>query len=308
MKSKAIQIIGILSLLAIAVVIDSFWRLPDNPATISLLIFFWIGVFALVAPRFFRKYKILVVGIYILVIIYFLIVRIGYSDTYFEEYKESVLNFLVLPIPIIAVFYIFEHFRQIKQLKAEKKAAELSLLKQQIDPHFFFNTLNNLYGLTVENNPKAPEVILQLSDLMRYTIYKGKEEHVLLSEEINYLENYLKIYQLRFHKSVAIDFQKELDQDYPIAPLLLIVPLENAIKHGVEKLTNHAFININISAANGQLQYVIENNYDPDNETKKGVGLDNLKKRLTLLYSQKHLLEYTSENGVFKLKLEIQGL
>ena len=133
-----------------------------------------------------------------------------------------------------------------KTIESKKTKAELSLLKSQINPHFFFNTLNNLYGLILEKSDDAPNVVLKLSDIMRYTIYMGKEDVIPLKDEIEYLKNYIELHKIRYQKRVDIVFNHSQEMNCQIAPLLFIIPLENAFKHGVESLTKDAYINVNI--------------------------------------------------------------
>ena len=157
------------------------------------------------------------------------------------------------------MFLIYHQWREYEDLKAERSQAELAMLKSQINPHFFFNTLNNLYGLVVEKSPQAPEVVLKLSDMMRYTIYEGKKETVKLSDEMNYLQSYIELHRLRYQKQVDIQFTKEIGKDVMVAPLLFIILLENAFKHGVESLTEQAFIRLEVQADGSTVRFLIEN-------------------------------------------------
>ena len=211
-----------------------------------------------------------------------------------------------LAVGNLVVNWLFKLWRGYRQLKNEKTEAELMLLKSKIDPHFFFNTLNNLYGLTLEKSDEAPEVILKLSEIMRYTIYEGEKEHVLLKDEITYLEKYLEIHKIRYKKKVQIDFNKSIvDDEIRIAPLLFIMLVENAIKHGVETLVNNAFINISISTSPGRMIFHIENNFEPREEAE-GLGLKNLKRRLQLIYPNRHELTINTKESIFTANLMIE--
>ena len=194
-----------------------------------------------------------------------------------------------------------------KSLKAEKMEIELALLKSQINPHFFFNTLNNLYGLAVEKSDKAPEMILKLSDMMRYTIYEGKEKSVFLKDEISYLENFIELHKIRFQKKVDIKFDKQVDDTIEIAPLLLIILLENAFKHGVESMTEDAYIHINLKTDAKKLFFSVENNFDPQKESgTKGIGLENLKQRLELIYPKQYSYFESIVENVYRAHVEIE--
>ncbi|GFZ93618.1 hypothetical protein GCM10011531_26980 [Aquaticitalea lipolytica] len=253
------------------------------------------------------KYRIPILLIYGGTLSYFIYVRLGYDTSiYFKEYKENVINLLLIPIPVIALLYFFEQWKWLKHLKAKKDKAELTLLKSQINPHFFFNTLNNLYGLTVEKSDKAPEVVLKLSDMMRYTIYEGKKDFVSLKDEISYLESYIELHKIRFQKRADIKFNYDLEKDYQITPLLFIVMLENAFKHGVESLMEDAYIHVDIKANSNKIVFQIENNFEEkDIEHHKGIGLSNLKERLEITYPNKHKLIIEETKHTYKAMLEL---
>lgn len=202
----------------------------------------------------------------------------------------------------------FFQLNKIMQLENEQLNTELMLLKNQINPHFFFNTLHNLYSLSLGKSEEAPNVILKLSDMMRYTIYDCKEKRVQLSQEIEYLENYISLQQIRLYERGTIEFDTGIENEtITVAPLLLIVFLENAFKHGLETLTENAYIRICLKANKDTLQFTLENNYDEEerNGQRGGVGLENAKRRLELLYGAKHQLKMSDENEVFTVDLTI---
>jgi LytS/YehU family sensor histidine kinase len=215
---------------------------------------------------------------------------------------------LFIPIPIFLGIglWIYEQWKWIQNLKSGKREAELSLLRSQINPHFFFNTLNNLYALTITKSDQAPEVILKLSDMMRYTIYEGEKETVKLLDEITYLENYIELHKIRYKKSVEISFNHSVDTSLKVAPLLFILLLENAFKHGIESLSENAFIHIDLYEDSKFIYFDIENNFEPNTENEStGIGLNNLKKRLSLLYKGKHEYSVDATDCVYKTKLKI---
>ena len=145
-------------------------------------------------------------------------------------------------------------------LKNEKTKNELLHLQSQVNPHFFFNMLNNLYGMIDKDTDKSKALILKLSDLMRYSIYEGEKNVVTLEEEITYLKNYIELHQMRYHKKIDIQFNTNLeDSPIKVMPLLFIILLENAFKHGVENLRDNAFISVNITSKNKTILFQIEN-------------------------------------------------
>ena len=308
-KKKAVFGIAILFvLLFITVLIDSFMKLPDNPITFILLMIFWCGLAYFLVPNFIKKYWKFIALLYTPLLLYFLYLRLfsGDLEAYLKVKQETPFYIFFIPIPIFFFLWVFEQWKWIQELKKEKSKTELSLLKTQINPHFFFNTLNNLYALTVKSSPQAPEVILKLSDMMRYTIYDGEKETVKISEEIAYLNNYIELHKIRYRKSVEITFNHNIDTNLNIPPLLYIILLENAFKHGIETLAENAFIHVNLYDNNDFIYFEIENNFDPNEITNsKGIGLQNLKRRLSLLYKQQHELNINITNNIYKTLLKI---
>ena len=304
-KFPLYQILGVISLLVLALLAEYNLAAHNNPITIPLLILFWLGVAYLILPQFFKKYKIIILLIYGLVISYYFIY--GNMTNYAAEHRSSFSKFLLIPLPVFAALWFYEQWRWLKMLQADKAKAELALLKSQINPHFFFNTLNNLYGLVIEKSEKAPEVVLKLSDMMRYTIYEGKEDLVLLKNEISYLENYIELHKIRYHKKVEIVFTHDIEEGLKVAPLLFIILLENAFKHGVEKMRESAFIHLHLQSQGKQLFFRIENNFDESTSKQNpGIGLENLKKRLEYLYPNQYQLVIEAKESIYKVQLNLE--
>ena len=221
--------------------------------------------------------------------------------------REEIKIILTAPFFVMLLTWFYQQWKWLKTVESKKDKAELSLLKSQINPHFFFNTLNNLYGLIIEKSDEASTVVLTLSDLMRYTIYMGKEDLVSLKDEIAYLKNYIELHKIRYRKTVDIVFNHAEHTDCLIAPLMFIIPLENAFKHGVESLTENAFIHIRMSVDNGIINFEIENNFEETEANKSvGIGIDNLKQRLALLYPGKHKIQIEVKDSVYKFNLKIE--
>lgn len=228
------------------------------------------------------------------------------NSEYGTKFQLTILSWLMLFH--LSSHWIIGQWKLVKQLKNERVNAELMHLKSQINPHFLFNTLNNLYGLALEKSDQAPPLILKLSDMLRYTIYQGKKEQVLLSEEINYLNDFIQLQQVRYHKPVNITFDHDLTHsDLTISPLLLLILVENAYKHGVEKLTDDAFIRIKLDVNDKTMVFKIENNFDEsEKKPPTGIGLQNLTQRLKLIYPDSYQLDFTSINDVYSVRLEVQ--
>jgi two-component system, LytTR family, sensor histidine kinase AlgZ len=194
-----------------------------------------------------------------------------------------------------------------KELENEKLTAELTFLKAQINPHFLFNTLNNLYYLAFTNSPNTTEVIAKLSQMMRYMIYDSNHEKVLLNKEIEYIENYIDLEKLRLNNQIPIHFEVsgEVNQ-VKIVPLILITFLENAFKHGVTNNATDAYILVKLSVENQELIYTVENSkLNNTLHEKSGIGLQNVRRRLDLSYANKYRLEVQDEEKSYKVCLKL---
>ncbi len=305
-KLFLIRLILLSIVFIIMLAIDDYMEVSDNPVTFILLTLFWLGVFYILAPRFFQKYKLLILGLYGALLLFFFLFIISFGARTHEENMDVFFVFL-FPIPLFVILWIYDQWKWFQNLKADKAKAELALLKQQVNPHFFFNTLNNLYGLAKRKSDLAPELILKLSEIMRYVIYKGKETEVPLEEEIEYLENYIELQQIRHHQEVDIQFLKQIqEKNILIPPLLFIILLENAFKHGVDSLMNDAFVHINLEVVERKIIFEVINNYDVSSVSgTKGIGLENLKKRLEIIYDTSYSLDFTIENDLYKALLTI---
>ncbi len=221
-------------------------------------------------------------------------------ETYFFIFQ--VLFFAVIGCFIIS--WVFKLIQNYRLLKNQKMEAELGLLKSKIDPHFFFNTLNNLYGLSIAKSDKTPEYIQKLAEIMRYTIYEGDKDLTLLKSEINYLQEYIDIQKIRYQKNVDIQFKKKIsDQSTLVSPLLFIMLVENAFKHGIESLRENAFVHINLMHQNDTLTFEVINNFETKSESGNRMGLKNLKKRLQYLYPNRHRLVLESNENVYNAKI-----
>jgi len=253
----------------------------------------------------------------ILTVILLIVSIVGMAEYKQQLEQEALLQYEVYFWTFAVLFWgtlagviftrIYDRWESYQQLKNEHAKAELALLKSKVDPHFFFNTLNNLYGLAVEKSEKAPDVILKLSEIMRYVIYDSSDERVSLNKEVEYLEKYIELFKIRFHKKVDISFSSEIDNENElIAPLILNVFIENAFKHGAEQLIENAFIHIKLTAKKGVLNFLVKNNFKRKKDnTKSGIGLTNLQKRLKLIYPKKHQLVLQKDESLFTANLTI---
>ncbi len=307
-KKIGLKIVISLLLLFIALIIDNWINIPDNPLTMTLMLLFWFAFFNLFAPKFIQKYKKVLLIFYSAILLVFFYFRFQTDDyeNYLNIKNEWILPILIGSLPLLVLLWVYEQWQLINTLKQEKSQAELSLLKTQINPHFFFNTLNNLYSLTIKNSEKAPEVILKLSDMMRYTIYEGEKETVSIEREISYLKNYIELHKIRHRNNTDIQFNIENNKNNEVAPLLFIILVENAFKHGIEQQTDGAYIQMNLISNSKGVFFTIINNFDEEEENQSsGIGLKNLKRRLDLTYPNKHDLHIKKNEREFEVQLNI---
>lgn len=213
---------------------------------------------------------------------------------------------MLLTTPFILVLQWFKQSNEITTLAKEKSANELNFLKQQINPHFFFNTLNNLYALSLKKDEATPEIILQLSELMRYVIYRGKEETVPLAEEVRHIEDYIRLQMLRMYKPLDFKFEQQIaDEHIKVPPLLFIVLVENAFKHGIEPAERESFLHICLTSNEQGLTFACENSVEERPERSPGVGLSNLRRRLALRFPDRHELTLEAHEQSFKATLKL---
>jgi two-component system, LytTR family, sensor kinase len=199
-----------------------------------------------------------------------------------------------------------------QQLQKEMLEAELKLLKSQINPHFLFNTLNNLYVLSLQQSDKTPEIVYKLSNLMSYMLYEGNHAEVPLEREIHYIRNYIALEQIRYDARLEVAFNIYDDVGHlKVAPLVLLPFVENGFKHGVSHQLTGAWIRIDIGFQEGVLIIKVENSKPPENERPyrsnlhSGFGLDNLKKRLDLMYPGRYHLDVLDEEDSYLVVLRL---
>jgi len=290
----------------------------------------YFNAFYLFPKLFMKKNKLLYIAIYLffVFVLHDIINFIGYYSqmveiyTHFPQHFVSYLimrsGFLVSHITFSSLLILFNLYRnwitsqaEIYQLETEVLQSKLNQLRTQINPHFLFNTFNNLYSISLYNHKILPNMILGLSDLMYYQLHESTKEKVLLSKEIEYINNLFLIEKLR---KESLDFEFNIEpsvfSDKYIEPLIFIALVENTIKHSMNKLEN-PLIRINLVVGEKDLLFTIENNYlqsDDINNNYAGVGLNNLKKRLELIYKNNSTLIINKFNDLFKVELKIWNL
>lgn len=225
------------------------------------------------------------------------------------DWRNEHITFSVIAFTVIATFFKIGLDQLI--IDKQQKENELRHLKAQLNPHFLFNTLNNLYGLSVTESKKLPGLMLKLSELLRYSLYDTNQNYVAVQKELDYISNYVELEKIRLSDKTDIKLDiYNYDKDQYIAPLLLIIFVENSFKHFSAIKGQQAFVHIIFKIDGGRLQLIVKNSIDPgyvpvQNKSKGGLGLGNVKKRLDLIYPQQYTLTTIKENAYFEVNLEI---
>jgi two-component system, LytTR family, sensor kinase len=223
---------------------------------------------------------------------------------------------IYLIVGLYTMFYFmkawYEQQRRSNALQKDKIEAQLELLKSQVQPHFIFNTLNNIYSFSVQNNTRTSEMIYRLSALLSYMLYDSKQHMIPLKKEIEYVNNYIELEKIRYGDRLDISMNVyDSTEHFYITPLLLLPLIENSFKHGICNIGNN-WIRIDISVKEDWLTVKIENSYENKNgktvSANNGIGLDNVKKRLDIIYESKHEFRYMPDGHSFLTILKVKNL
>lgn len=224
--------------------------------------------------------------------------------------------FFLLNVVTVAVAIGIRHFIRVRQLKQQLKdekakntEAELAWLKNQINPHFLFNTLNNISSLTQIDADAAQDAIAQLSDLLRYAMYETNKNTVPLGGEVEFMRNYIELMKLRCNEQTSVNYQSSTDSEQvEVAPLLFVSLIENAFKHGVSSGRPSA-ISIKLEQHQGQLTFICNNTNYPKNDKDRsgsGIGIENTRRRLELMYADRYEWEQTLEDNIYHVMIKLK--
>lgn len=308
--------------------------------TLSAIVIFYLGYLWLV-PRFFLKDKKL---LYLVILVAIILSTYEITSLVNENlFTDPVRNAKFLEAfkkvtgenttPSFRVFGFFNHIvasilisgfamglavleklkqneEKQKELEKEKLNSELAFLKNQVSPHFFFNTLNNIYSLIGIDGPTAQDSVLKLSKLMRYLLYESEHGETQMSHEIDFMNNYIDLMKLRLNSKVALQIDLPTDfSDFTIPPLLFVPFIENAFKHGIS-YRDRSFIIIRMTIEDEEINFVAENSIGQSIQTEamqhSGIGLENVRKRLALLFPGKHKLKIDKKESIFRVELSIR--
>ncbi len=287
---------------------------------IALIVYFNLRV---LFPLFLEKGKYFLYGVFLLAAI---AVDSGFYIILFNSWIDHILSgyyfiayYSYWDISLYFVVYLFltsllrlaRGWFQLQEIETEKTLAELKALKSQVNPHFLFNSLNSIYSLSRKKSPETPQKIIQLSELMRHIIYESETDFILLSKEIEMIWNYIELQNLRTSEKEKINMEIIGDiENKIIAPLIFLPFVENSFKHGLKSGADKAYVAIKIEVSGKILNFEVENSKGQSstmNDLKyQGIGIENVKKRLELIYPGSHHLKITDDKAKYKVNLRIQ--
>ncbi|WP_298421185.1 histidine kinase [uncultured Kordia sp.] len=311
----AFLLVLLLEILSIWAVKDRFdtnysFYIHNFNYTIAIMGIIWVNHFVFI-PFVFDKKRYFLYTILLIGSVFFGAYLKGYvNDGWHAVYK--MFFFLIYTTGTgMAAFFVRRNImfkRENDEKEKLQKEMELNYLKEQVNPHFLFNSLNSIYSLSRQQSPETPDVVMQLSELMRYQLESSKKDTVLLKEELEFIENYLLLEEKRLSNRCTIEFLIKGDLlKLRIAPMLLIPFVENAIKHGAQSTNEQSSIDITVSVKNSSLYFCV-NNSKPSitsGSKRKGLGLENVKRRLNLLYPDSHVLEIEDTDEGYHINLSI---
>ena len=226
---------------------------------------------------------------------------------------DNVIPHFFLVIAGAAFKLVFDQLRlqkRIAELAKENAEAELNFLKSQINPHFLFNSLNSVYFLIDKGNPDARQALHTFSDMLRYQLYEANGEKIPIEKEINYLQDYVHLQQLRKDENYKVEFNCSPEvKNFSIEPLLLIPFVENAFKHISHRTNKANFVKVDLARSNGYFEFAVENSREEGiytTEQHGGIGMNNVKRRLELLYPDAHKLDVNNDANTFKINLKLK--
>lgn len=236
-----------------------------------------------------------------------------FSGYYFIAYYGfwDILLFFVIYIFTTSLFRLARGWFQLQQIEKEKTLTELKALKSQINPHFLFNSLNSIYSLARKNSSQVPGKVVQLSDLLRHIIYESDVDFITLEKEVEMVKNYIELQNLRTYEKdkISLEILGEIEGK-KIAPLIFLPFIENSFKHGLKSGAKNAFVKIKLEVYGSVLNFEIENSKGENSEINdpkyKGIGIENVKKRLDLIYPNLYSLKISETKNLFKVLLQFE--
>lgn len=309
-----------------------FWRALFNEcySVLPKILFVLLIVEIAMPLLFFKKKKVLFIFTYLFSILFFALIQRLIDNYiiiafYLTEWKSEPLlsapvylynviklQFVVtIPLAIKLVYYLAEEKNRVQMILSEKLQAEVSSLRNQFHPHFLFNVLNSLYSKILSKSEDSADIVLKISDFLRYSVYEVNTQYIPLEKEIEYLKNYISLQQLRFYKRLELSFSTNgIRKTQLIEPFLILPFIENSFKYCLNDDNSQAWITISITTVEEWLTIKIENSLPLDFIKKEnpysGIGINNVKRRLELLYPNQHILIIKNERDSFFVSLKIK--
>lgn len=298
------------------------------PVTIVLSYF----VVLYLIPRYLRarKYRLFILyGVYTIIVSFFTIVISVLYGLVFSSYLKDIDSvaltksipliilgiYFVVGVAVVISLFVYSFLSNLKnedlknkflETQLQLKQQELKFLKMQIHPHFLFNSLNTIYGYALKKADEAPEMILKLSNLLDYILYQTDKPQVLLENELDHIEDYIALEKIRFHDTLQVDFRRgKINKPITVAPMLLIPFVENGFKHGaiVEGVLK---VGIEVEITDEELNFNMSNSIQEIDDSTPGIGLENIRKRLEMLYKNNYELKIDKVANLFTVSLKVQ--
>lgn len=266
--------------------------------------------------KFGKSFLLVILQIFLLSEGFMLWLKLGIGSHIYTVYEPEKLSDLAgFSGPMLMFTAIIRHLylhyklrKSAQQLLIEKQTAELNYLKSQTNPHFLFNTLNNIYALARDKSDLAPETILRLSKILRYMLYEAGGQYIAIEQELKIIDDYISLEQLRYDDSLRVNFNYDVeDMKQALPPLLLIPLVENAFKHGVSETRSRPFVDIHLQVARRQLAFSVRNSIEEaigGGKVKENIGLSNLRRQLELQYTD-YQVSLEQQPSEFSVTLKI---
>lgn len=305
-----------------AVITSEIVMVPVKIVLVYILFYYVIPAY-LERSKVFKFILVSIIALLLTSVLYRLVYVFIYLPVFHPGQNEAIFDPIYLTLAVFDLFITASAAMAIKmvrlrysnleyeqELMREKLSAELNFLRAQTNPHFLFNTLNNLYGLARKKSDKTPEAILKLSKIMRFMLYECREPRIQIAGEMLVIKDYIELEKLRYSDRLQVHYQEEVDNSGTlIAPLLLLPFVENSFKHGAHSSTGLAEIKIFLLLKRNILNFSVENTFEPDSTRRDpsriGIGMSNEIRQLELVYPGRHKLKTTQEEGWYKTFLSI---
>lgn len=297
---------------------------------VTIVLSYFVALYLI--PKYLRERKywlFFLYGIYTIVISFVAIILSIFYGLIFSSYLKDIDSialtksvplivlgiYFVVAVVIVISLFVYSFLSNLKnedlrnkflETQLQLKQQELKFLKMQIHPHFLFNSLNTIYGYALKKADEAPEMILKLSNLLDYILYQIDKPHVLLENELDHIEDYIALEKIRFHDTLRVNFRRgKINRPITVAPMLLIPFVENGFKHGAI-LEGVLKVDIEVDVSGDELYFKMSNSVQESEDSTSGIGLENIQKRLEMLYKENHELEIEKIDNQFIVSLKVQ--